>query len=50
MLRAVKSSKPRSYLLTSGEGQRVDGAMVTLLIVFLVALVLIAGYLLFFAH
>jgi hypothetical protein len=33
-----------------GRRSKVDGAMITLLIVFLIALVLIAGYLLFFAH
>jgi hypothetical protein len=50
MLRASFRYARRLWLLTTKACAIRDLPMITLLIIFLVALVLVAGYLLFFAH
>jgi len=50
MLRTVGSRRAASLIVDDkGQGIR-DLVMITLLIIFLIALALVAGYLLFFAH
>jgi hypothetical protein len=50
MLRASFRHARRPWLLTTRGYANTGSAMITLLIIFLIALALVAGYLLFFAH